>query len=562
MLLKDIPAAIPDGRPLQVLVLGQCTTNYLPPVITAWAWAEGMPVTIREGAHDQVLQELMALDSAPDVIVLLPWHQRLMADDARDVGQRVADEIDFLRAAWQQVVRLKSKLVQVSYDWTGPGAAGYALSAQNGVVALVHQANAAMRGAMPANTFFIDLESISAAHGKRAFYDARNDYWLKQPFSPLGLSMLARHLACGLRTISMGRKKVLVLDLDNTLWGGVVGEVGPLGIVIGPEGEGAAYLAFQNHVRQSRESGVLLAVCSKNNADDARAPFEKNDRMKLRQKDFVAFHASWDGKPTVLRRIASELNIGLDSLVFFDDNPAERAHVRAELPEVLVVEVPPEPAHYISALEESLAFETNAVTEADSQRTSQYVAEVQRRGSMSASTSPAEYLASLEMKAEVLEINHGNLDRVVDLITKTNQFNLTTRRHSRAMVEEMAAAKRGVSFAVSLVDKFGDYGIVSVVLAVPQDEATLRIDTWLMSCRAMGRTVEHFVMNHVTAMARQAGYEQVLGEYLPTPKNIPVAALLPNFGFLQCEGEGFWSLPLTTASEKLTKVRPIATLNR
>jgi FkbH-like protein len=304
---------------------------------------------------------------------------------------------------------------------------------------------------------------------------------------------------------------------------------------------------------------VLLAVCSKNNEKDAREPFDLNGRMALRLDDFAAFHASWDAKPACLRRMASELNLGLDSFVFFDDNPAERAHVRAELPEVTVVEVPPDPAHYIRALEESLAFETTGLTEADSQRASQYSAESLRRSSLSSAASPGEYLASLEMNAEVLEINRTNLDRVVDLITKTNQFNLTTRRHSRAAVEAMLATERGVSFAVSLADRFGDYGIISVVLGVPHASGALGIDTWLMSCRAMGRTVEHFVMNRIAAMARKAGYERVLGEYLPTPKNIPVQSLLSDFGFKPDDSQRHWTLPLNSFAELETKVRPLAT---
>ncbi len=551
MLLKDIPAAFSGGTPPEVLILGQCTTSYLPPVVTAWAWSDGLQISVRDGAHDQMLQELMSLQTAPDVIVLLPWHQRLLADDARSTAQRIADEMEFLHAVWGQVARLKSKLVQVSYDWTSPGPSGYALSSRDGVLALVQQANAALRDALPANAYFVDIESISAAQGKLTFYDARNYHWLKQPFSPLGLSMLARHLAAGLRVLTSGRKKVLVLDLDNTLWGGVVGETGPQGIVVGAEGEG--YLAFQKHVRRLRETGVLLAVCSKNNEADAREPFEKNDRMALQLDDFAAFHASWDAKPASLRRMAVELNLGLDSFVFFDDNPAERAHVRAELPEVTVVEVPPDPAHYVQALEESLAFESTGLTEADSQRTSQYAAESQRRNSLSSAASPDDYLASLEMKAEVLEMNHSNLDRVVDLITKTNQFNLTTRRHSRAAVEEMVAAKNSVCFAVSLADKFGDYGIVSVVLAVALDDTTLRLDTWLMSCRAMGRTLEHFVMNRIATLARQSGYARVRGEYLPTPKNVPVQTLLSDFGFKADELTKCWILPLTFFAEMATQ---------
>jgi FkbH-like protein len=230
--------------------------------------------------------------------------------------------------------------------------------------------------------------------------------------------------------------------------------------------------------------------------------------------------------------------------------------VRAELPEVTVVEVPPDPAHYVQALEQSLAFETAGLTEADAQRSSQYAAESQRRSSLSAAASPDEYLASLEMKAEVLEINPANLDRVVDLITKTNQFNLTTRRHSRAAVEAMLATERSVCFAVSLTDRFGDYGIISVVLGVPHSANALRIDTWLMSCRAMGRTVEHFVMNHIAAMARRAGYEQLLGEYLPTPKNAPVQTLLADFGFKADQTTNHWTLLLTFLKDMATKVQP------
>lgn len=559
MLMKDLPAAFPGVSPPEVLVLGQCTTNYLPPVVTAWAWAEGIRLSVRDGAHDQMLQEVMALRAAPDVIALLPWHQRLLADDGRDAGRRVADEMEFLQAVWAQVARLKSKLVQVSFDWTGPGAAGHSLSAREGAVALVQQVNAAIRAALPANAFFVDLESISAVEGKLAFYDARNYHWLKQPFSSLGLSVLARHLAAGLRTLASGRRKVLVLDLDNTLWGGVVGETGPQGIAVGGEGEGEAFLAFQKHLRKLRETGVLLAVCSKNNEQDAREPFEKNRQMALRLGDFAAFHASWDDKPSCLRRMASELNLGLDSFVFFDDNPAEREHVRAELPEVSVVEVPQDPAHYIRALEQSLSFETAGLTEADSQRASQYAAESQRRDSLFAAASPGEYLASLEMKAEVLEINPANLDRVVDLITKTNQFNLTTRRHSRAAVEAMLATDRSVCFAVRLADRFGDYGIISVVLGVPQDGGALRLDTWLMSCRAMGRTVEHFVMNRIAERARQAGYGRVLGEYLPTPKNVPVKTLLPDFGFKPDDSPGRWTLALSSFAGLESTVCPHGT---
>lgn len=556
LLTKDLPVAFPDSKAVDVLLLGQCTTNYLPPVITAWAWADGLRVNIREGEYDQVVQDMMRQEHAPDVVMLLPWHQRLLAHDRRTGEERIEDEMVFLQQAWSQVARLKSKLVQVSYDWTGAGALGFAMSARRGGdISLIRQANASLHAALPAGAFFVDLEHVSAWHGKSRFYDERNYHWLKQPFSPEGLSVLARKMATGVRVLTTGRKKVLVLDLDNTLWGGVVGELGAHGVAVGGNAEGEAFLAFQKHVKRLKESGVLLAACSKNNDADAREPFEKNEMMALRLTDFAAFHASWDGKPSRIRQIAQELNLGLDSMVFFDDNPAEREHVRAELPEVIVPEVPAEPALYIRALQDTLAFEAVDLTSADAERAGQYVAEASRKQLLTEAATPEQYLASLEMHAEVQAINGSNIDRVVDLITKTNQFNLTTRRHSRAAVEEMAASPRSVCFAVKLADRFGDYGLIAVVLGVAEDDTTLRLDTWLMSCRAMGRTVEHFVMNHIAAAARGLGYATLLGEYLPTAKNVPVKSLLPDFGFTSNDGAGpRWTLPLTTFAPLATQV--------
>jgi FkbH-like protein len=544
-------------KPLDVLILGQCTATYLLPLISTCAWAEGLRCSIREGSYDQVIQNLLALDQSPDVIILLPWNQRLLADDPRPSAERIADEMSFLQQAWAQVARLKSKLIQVCYDAFGPGASGYSLSASAGAFALTRAANDALRAALPAGSFLVDLESISAWHGRSHFYDERNYHWLKQPFSTEGLVALSRHLAAALRVLATGRKKVLALDLDNTLWGGVVGEGGPHAIVIGsgsPEGE--SFLAFQKYLKRLKDTGVILAACSKNNEDDARAPFTQNDQMVLRLEDFASFHASWDTKPERLRRIAEELNLGLDSFVFFDDNPAERGFVRAELPQVTVIEAPSDPAHFVRALQESLAFETTGLTTADTERTAQYQAEALRKEALTGATSPGAYLGSLQMRAEIQDIGPANLDRVVDLITKTNQFNLTTRRHSRAAVESILDTPRSVCFAISLADKFGSYGLISVLLAIPSDEQSLKIDTWLMSCRAMGRTVEHFALNHLATRAQRKGFTRVVGEFLPSPKNAPVRSLLPDLGFFDIDPRNFgpYELSLTSYAARDTHV--------
>lgn len=347
-----------------------------------------------------------------------------------------------------------------------------------------------------------------------------------------------------------------MLDLDNTVWGGVVGEVGPNGIAISGTADGEAFAAFQKHAKRLRATGVILAACSKNNEADAREPFEKNDQMVLKLDDFASFHASWDPKPVRIRRIAEELNLGLDSFVFFDDNPAERAHVQAELPDVLVVDVPQEPALYIRALVESLAFEAINLTSADAARAEQYSAEASRKSAQAVATTPEQYLSSLEMVAAVEPIDETNLDRVVDLITKTNQFNLTTRRHSRSAVEAMVATEGSLCFSVKLKDKFGDYGLVSVVLAVAETSGALEIDTWLMSCRAMGRTLEHFVFNHLCEQAAKIGYQKIIGSYISTQKSTPVANFYEDIGFTLNKNESVkqYSLSLTNGVIAATQV--------
>lgn len=553
MLQRDLPKAHPDRSPLRVRLLGQCTTTYLVPALTAWAWQHGLVVSASLGEYDQVLQDLMGLDSAHDVIVFIPWNTRLLAG-SRSLADRVADELSFCQQVWAQISRLKCKLVQVGYDWTGPGPLGFSLSARRGgFVEIIQAANAALRAHLPAGSYWVDLEQISGWTGRRQFYDDRNYRWLKQPFSPEGLSVLSRHLAAGLRCLTTGRKKVLVLDLDNTLWGGVVGELGPHGIAVGGTTEGECFQAFQKHVKALKDTGIVLAVSSKNNPDDAREPFQKNDQMALHLADFAAFEAAWDPKPVQLQRLALQLNLGLESFVFFDDNPAERAHVRAALPQVQVVEVPEDPSGYIRALEQALAFETTDLTEADATRTQQYAAETSRRQLEATAVSPADYLASLEMHAEVQPVGPANLDRVLDLITKTNQFNLTTRRHSRPTVEEMLRQQGSICFAVRMLDRFGDYGLIAVVLAVPESPAVLHVDTWLMSCRAMSRTVEHFTLNHLANAAQTAGYAKLRAEYLPTPKNTPVKSLLPDFGFTAA-GD-VWEFSLAEFAPKETLVR-------
>lgn len=530
-------------KPLEVLLLGQCTTSWLATAMTAIAWGEGLALRVREGRYDNILQELSGTnDGHPpaQVVILLPWHSRLLSQEG-EPGDRLNRELQFWQTAWQLVERRHARLIQVGYDWITPGPRGHLSSAGNGPIDLVRQLNERLRETAPSDSYFLDLEQTSGLAGRESFYDSRRYHWTKQPFSEGGLCRLAADLSAAVRAVTTGPKKVLVLDLDNTLWGGVVGDTGPLRIGLGDDPVGEAYRAFQRYVSELAARGVLLAVASKNNPADAREPFEKNPDMVLKLDDFAAFEASWQPKRTTIAHIAELLNLGLDSFVFFDDNPAEREEVRQSLPMVEVVEVPPDPADYVRALDATRWFETTSVTLADTSRVRHYAVERERREARAAFASYDDYLASLAMTADVRTITDADLERVVQLLAKTNQFNLTTRRHGLHRVRQMAQLPGAIALTLRLRDRFGDHGLVSVLIAVPDEESAtpvIRIDTWVMSCRVVGRTAERLLFSILLDRCRGARCGTIVGEYIPTAKNHLVSALYTELGFAKMPSLG------------------------
>ena len=541
LLARWITAALPANVELvDALLLGQCTTSWVATALSAVAWGQGTFLRVRNADYDNVIQELMVSPephAAPKIIILVPWTQRLFFDPQhRPAQQRIDEELSFWKQAWDLLAEHHAaKILQVGYDWIAPGPLGHHLSATgDGDVAVVRQINAALRENLPPGGFFLDLEQLSGGIGRNSFYDPRRYFWTKQPFSELGGSELARHLWSGVRALIHGPKKVLVLDLDNTLWGGVVGETGPHGISLGETPDGEAFRAFQKHVKGLSQRGVVLAIASKNNREDALSPFEQNSEMLLRLEDFAHIEAHWDPKDLSLRRIAQTLGLGLESFVFFDDNPAERELIRQSLPEVAVVDVPVDPADYTRALQSELWFETVALLESDTKRTSQYQQERKRRDSELQFASMEDYLRSLSMTGVITPIDENNIHRVVQLLSKTNQFNTTTRRHSLEEVRSMLSLTGTIGLTLSLRDRFGDHGLVSVLIAVPDASCgpqTLRIDTWLMSCRVIARTAEDFFFNTLVDRAGKAGWKALQGEFIPTKKNGLIAGLYERFGF-------------------------------
>ena len=375
-----------------------------------------------------------------------------------------------------------------------------------------------------------DINYLSARFGLERWYDRQHWHSYKYAMSFEAFPQLAASVASLIGALFGLSRKCLVLDLDNTLWGGVIGDDGVQGIRIGRESaEAEAYTEFQLYLKRLKERGVLLAVCSKNDEASAREGFSHPDSV-LSLEDFAAFRANWEPKDANLRDIARSLDIGLDSLVFADDNPAERALVRARLPEVAVPELGSDVARYLGILDGGGYFETAALTGDDLLRGAHYAANSPRQELRGRFESYREYLDSLEMAAEIAPFAPPYLERITQLVNKTNQFNLTTRRCTLGEIEALAASPRHIALYGRLRDRFGDNGLVSVLVGELK-ESELHLDLWLMSCRVLQRGMEHAMLDALVARARARGVTAICGDFIPSPKNALVSGLLPGLGF-------------------------------
>lgn len=392
--------------------------------------------------------------------------------------------------------------------------------------------NLSLAARAPNYVHICDLEFLAYRLGALAALDERSWFESKQAFSPAMLVSIAMEAAHIIASVKAAPKKVLILDLDNTLWGGVIGDDGIEGIEIGdtsPRGE--AFKAFQSYILSLTDRGVLLAVCSKNDYENAIEPFRSHPEMVLREEHIVSFKANWEPKAANLMAMADELSLGLDSFVFVDDNPAETEIVKQFTRDVTTITLSDDPAEYVRQLKESRLFERSLITSEDSERTKQYRREVDRRQLERTLVDMDSYLESLQMVCTIKNFNRLDLPRIAQLINKSNQFNLTTKRRSEAEIESLMADPAYVGFTVRLADRFGDHGLISIVICRAVSKDVLEIDTWLMSCRVLKRQVEHEVLNEIMRRARSLGCDVVRGRHLPTAKNGMVRDLLPSLGF-------------------------------
>lgn len=546
---RRFPSGSPAGSTSRLALLGSSTLAHLAAGIRVGALRRDLHLSVCEGNYAQYGREIdgEALRALrPDGVLLALDAADLLgpSDPAARETACLADAIDRLKALWARAraahgcTIIQQTLLPVALPLMG----GNEHRMPGSLAARTLRLNAALRQAAAEEG--VDLLALDAAilrHGLDAWHDPA--LWLRarQAVTPAA-GPLYGDLVARLVGARLGRSaKVLVLDLDDTLWGGTIGEDGLSGIVVGQGSAlGESFLALQSYARDLARRGIVLAVCSKNDPETARLPFAEHPDMLLRLSDFAAFVANWDDKATNLRRIAQDLRLGLESLVFVDDNPFERALVREHLPMVAVPEVPDEPAIVARCLADAGYFEAVTLTEEDRGRAKAYARDGARL--VSHATDIAGTLAGLGMRLVWRPFDALGLPRIVQLVNKTNQFNLTTRRLRVAEAAALIDDPDAVTLQLRLVDRLGDNGVIAVVIG-RLSGSDLVVETWLMSCRVLGRRVEEGTLAVLGAQAARRGARRLVGLYRASGRNGMVADLYPRLGFT-AEGEGRWMLDL------------------
>jgi FkbH-like protein len=546
---------------LKLAILSSATTEHLLAGLRVAGARHNIALQIYTHAYGSALQELNDPESGlaafhPDVVLIsYPYAHLFGARALARTPEAVEDQLFFASSVLRNLrdlVREKfgSAIIQQAVLPTVlPLVGNHEFQLPGSPARLVVQLNQRLREQAAAEKFSVlAIDDVVANDGLAAWHDRALWHRAKQEISP-GANLAYGELVLQVIDAQRGRAaKCLVLDLDNTLWGGVIGDDGLDGIKLGQgSGVGESFVAFQTYAKQLSERGIILAVCSKNDEENALLPFLKHPEMVLRREDISCFVANWNDKASNLREIARQLNIGVDALVFCDDNPFEREQVRSALPEVRVPELPEDPAFYADAVAAAGYFESVSLTADDFSRVEQYKLNAEREKLKSASGNIDDYLRSLEMELKWVSGDLVNLERITQLINKTNQFNLTTQRYDLAQVQAMMTNPDTLVLSYRLLDRLGDNGIICIIIG-HKSGAEMLIDSWLMSCRVLGRGVEKATLGVLAQAAALLGVERLRGSYIPTPKNKMVADHYEKLGFSpageEAGGVTGWTLDL------------------
>jgi FkbH-like protein len=553
--------------PFRLGLIGNGTLDLIVPVLIATAARHGIALECVKGGYDQFLQDSLLPESEinrarPDAVLLALDYRGLSIQatpgdqtSAERTVNAAASLLDTLRSAIHQNCEAVCILQTLapppeslfgSLDRALPGTARSLTDALNQRIAGM---------VLQSNDILLDVAGIAETVGLAEWHSPALWNLAKLPFADAYVPFYADHVARIIAALRGKSRRCLVLDLDNTVWGGVIGDDGLEGIKLAQgDATGEAHLSVQQLALALRERGVVLAVSSKNTDSVARQPFREHPDMLLKEQHIAVFQANWEDKATNIRAIAKELALGLESLVFLDDNPVERGLIRRELPEVAVPELENDPASFARTLAAAGYFESIRFSDEDRTRADMYQGNASRLALQQQIGDIDAYLRSLEMRIIFNPFDRTTRVRVAQLINKSNQFNLTTRRYTEAEVAAAEADPDALTLHARLIDKFGDNGIISIVICRRMEPAVWTIDTWLMSCRVLGRGVEKMVLREILFRARARGIRSLIGIYLPTEKNGMVREHYGKLGFTlvseDASGSSKWELSTDTEVEE------------
>ncbi len=556
------------GLPLiKVSLLGDSATQFLAISLRGEGIERGYNLDLFEAEYNQVERQI--LDPASDLyqynatytVVFQSTHKLMEKYSLMPVVEwnTLADErIDFIKTICENV---QGKIIYYNYPEIEDTVFGsYANKVTDSFSYQIRKLNYELMNLAQEyqNLFICDIAGLQNKFGRDFMFDSTVYVNTEMLFSINALPYVASRTLDVICSIEGKFKKCLILDLDNTVWGGIVGDDGWENIQIGHGlGIGKAFTEFQEWVRKLKNRGIIVCICSKNDEDKAKEVFEKNPEMILKLDDISVFIANWNNKADNIRTLQSILNIGFDSMVFLDDNPFERNMVRENVLGIVVPELPEDPGEYLEFLYTQNLFETASYSNADKDRTRQYQVETQRLSIAKKFVNEAEFLKSLEMVSEVTGFTGFNIPRVAQLSQRSNQFNLRTVRYTEDQIKVIENDSKQKGFAFTLEDKFGDNGLIAVVILREESPETLFIDTWFMSCRVLKRSMENFTLNTIAIWAKDNGYMKIIGEYLPTQKNSMVKELYLSLGFTELNGAetSCWLLDVKSYQERESYIK-------
>ena len=562
-LKKNLSKDYSKFKKIRIAILGDSATQLLVQSIKGYGYIEKINFEIFEADYQQIERQIFDFNSKlynfnPEYIIIFESTEKLMDEFYKfNISQRINfndKKVDRIKNLWNEInSKLNCKIINFNFVEIDDNVFGnYANKLKISFLYQIRKLNLKLMDAAQEykNVFINDICALQNLYGRKNIFDKRLYISSKIVFSIDFFPLIVKNIADIIKAASGKVKKCLILDLDNTLWGGIIGDDGINNIQIGELGIGQAFSELQMWAKQLKERGIILAICSKNSEKIVKEPFTNHPDMVLHLDDISIFVANWGNKIDNIKYIQSVLNIGFDSMVFIDDSVFERNMVRKILPDITVPELPEDPVDYLPYLKSLNLFETASYSKEDVKRTQKYQVEIKREKLKSEFSSIDDYLKNLETIAEVGEFDEYYTPRIAQLTQRSNQFNLRTKRYTEQDINKIRKSDQYITRYFKLKDNFGDYGLISVLILKRLDKDSIFIDTLIMSCRVLKRGMEEFVFNKLIEIISEKGYIKIIGEYLPTTKNGLVKNVFKNYGFIKEDNR--WVLDIKTYKVKKT----------